>query len=317
VKTGHTFAGWNTAADGNGTDRAAGDKFNITANTTLFAKWTPTPTGTLAEDPALVGKVTITDATTVTLTEAVSLTNPVTVPAGVTLNTGAFALSTTSTLTVNGTLTVAATGSLVLTGDASNGAQISGTGKVVAAKTEITGEWQAVGSGDVTIAATSANESSITGASGVVLTAGTDGTITQLAEASNNLTIAANTTIDLQGTISSGTSVGTITLTESTTAVDEGGKLTFDAATSIIKVGDESDAGSVLNAAAGDFVDSGAAATTKITVSDFGNVLIDAGNTTSAKVNTIKGGTASGYLQAFGSSGGSAATVSINASTSI
>ena len=39
VKTGYTFGGWNTAADGNGTDRAAGSQFNITANTTLFAKW--------------------------------------------------------------------------------------------------------------------------------------------------------------------------------------------------------------------------------------------------------------------------------------
>ncbi|MBQ0008691.1 MAG: InlB B-repeat-containing protein [Firmicutes bacterium] len=48
VKTGYTFAGWNTQADGNGTDRAAGGTFNITSNTTLYAKWTqdsPTPVG--------------------------------------------------------------------------------------------------------------------------------------------------------------------------------------------------------------------------------------------------------------------------------
>ena len=40
VKTDYTFAGWNTAADGTGTDYAAGDTFTITADTTLYAKWT-------------------------------------------------------------------------------------------------------------------------------------------------------------------------------------------------------------------------------------------------------------------------------------
>jgi hypothetical protein len=41
VKTEHTFSGWNTAADGTGTDRAVGSTFNITSNTTLYAKWVP------------------------------------------------------------------------------------------------------------------------------------------------------------------------------------------------------------------------------------------------------------------------------------
>lgn len=39
VKTGYTFNGWNTAADGSGTDYAAGGTFSISANTTLYAKW--------------------------------------------------------------------------------------------------------------------------------------------------------------------------------------------------------------------------------------------------------------------------------------
>ncbi|MDQ0902045.1 InlB B-repeat-containing protein [Paenibacillus sp. V4I7] len=40
-KTGHTFAGWNTAADGNGTDNAAEDTFTMgAAGVTLYAKWT-------------------------------------------------------------------------------------------------------------------------------------------------------------------------------------------------------------------------------------------------------------------------------------
>lgn len=46
ARTGCTFAGWNTAADGSGTNYAASGSatFNISANTTLYAKWTATVT---------------------------------------------------------------------------------------------------------------------------------------------------------------------------------------------------------------------------------------------------------------------------------
>lgn len=40
VKTGLTFDGWNTAADGSGTDYAVGAPIVIEAATTLYAKWT-------------------------------------------------------------------------------------------------------------------------------------------------------------------------------------------------------------------------------------------------------------------------------------
>lgn len=41
TKTGYTFAGWNTKADGSGDNYVAGTgTFTITANTTLYAKWT-------------------------------------------------------------------------------------------------------------------------------------------------------------------------------------------------------------------------------------------------------------------------------------
>ncbi|RYZ92844.1 MAG: hypothetical protein EOP06_02980 [Proteobacteria bacterium] len=40
VRTGYTFSGWNTQANGAGTSYAAGASFQITADTTLFAKWT-------------------------------------------------------------------------------------------------------------------------------------------------------------------------------------------------------------------------------------------------------------------------------------
>ncbi len=40
AKTGHTFGGWNTQADGNGTNYTAGSgTFTITADKTLYAKW--------------------------------------------------------------------------------------------------------------------------------------------------------------------------------------------------------------------------------------------------------------------------------------
>ncbi len=37
--SGMTFNGWNTASNGSGTSYAAGDHFNISANTTLYAQW--------------------------------------------------------------------------------------------------------------------------------------------------------------------------------------------------------------------------------------------------------------------------------------
>jgi uncharacterized repeat protein (TIGR02543 family) len=40
TRTGYTFAGWNTVANGTGTSYANGASFPFTANTTLFAQWT-------------------------------------------------------------------------------------------------------------------------------------------------------------------------------------------------------------------------------------------------------------------------------------
>jgi len=41
VKTGYTFASWNTAANGSGTSYRPAGSFSITANTTLYAQWAP------------------------------------------------------------------------------------------------------------------------------------------------------------------------------------------------------------------------------------------------------------------------------------
>lgn len=43
IKTGNTFAGWNTAVNGSGTSYSAGDTFTISVNTILYAQWTPIP----------------------------------------------------------------------------------------------------------------------------------------------------------------------------------------------------------------------------------------------------------------------------------
>ena len=40
VKTGYTFAGWNTEANGSGTEYKAGSTFTITNDVTLYAEWT-------------------------------------------------------------------------------------------------------------------------------------------------------------------------------------------------------------------------------------------------------------------------------------
>jgi len=44
ARTGFTFAGWNTAADGLGTAYAAGGSYTTDAPVTLYAAWTPDPT---------------------------------------------------------------------------------------------------------------------------------------------------------------------------------------------------------------------------------------------------------------------------------
>lgn len=41
-RNGHTFAGWNTGADGTGTDYAGGNSYTLSSNTTLYAKWSAT-----------------------------------------------------------------------------------------------------------------------------------------------------------------------------------------------------------------------------------------------------------------------------------
>ena len=67
AKTGHTFNGWNTKADGTGTPYTAGATFTITENTTLYAQWTAyTVTWTIS--PTTGGSLSATSGNSITVT---------------------------------------------------------------------------------------------------------------------------------------------------------------------------------------------------------------------------------------------------------
>ncbi|WP_261808006.1 fibronectin type III domain-containing protein [Paenibacillus sp. N3.4] len=77
-KTGYTFAGWNTALDGSGTNYAASAAFNMgTANVTLYAQWTaPAPAQTVSASAAsLTPGVGVDDAITLTVKNALGNTD--------------------------------------------------------------------------------------------------------------------------------------------------------------------------------------------------------------------------------------------------
>ena len=173
--------------------------------------------------------------------------------ADLTLTSGALTVAAGATLTLDKVLTVAAGAELVVAGNvtvtastggltltaasATGGAKLSCAGNVTAGATEITGVWQAVGSGNVAITAVATGATITSSADTAVLTAGTGGTITQTAEASNALTIAAATTVALGG---DGTEVGKIVLKGD---ANNPGKLIFgdagsgDVGTSLVTTG--------------------------------------------------------------------------------
>ena len=74
AKTGHSFGGWNTQNDGKGKNYAAGDKFNITANTTLFAKWVINTNSVTIPDNDEYGKYSMNESNPVAYGTEVTLT---------------------------------------------------------------------------------------------------------------------------------------------------------------------------------------------------------------------------------------------------
>jgi uncharacterized repeat protein (TIGR02543 family) len=72
AKTGHTFAGWNTAANGAGTSYAAGASYTADAGVVLYARWTALPTYAVTYNTN--GATSGTAPTAQTKTQGVALT---------------------------------------------------------------------------------------------------------------------------------------------------------------------------------------------------------------------------------------------------
>jgi hypothetical protein len=104
AKTGYSFNGWNTAANGSGTTYSAGNTFAISSNTILYAQWlTNSPTfnaGTLANFPATCTNTSSNTINSFTLS-GINLTSDVTISS---LNGFSYALTSGGTYTSSLTL---------------------------------------------------------------------------------------------------------------------------------------------------------------------------------------------------------------------
>jgi len=72
-REGYTFNGWNTAADGKGTEYAGGDTFAITGNTTLYAQWQAVEPGYTVTYDANGGTGKVIDPNTYTVNDTVTV----------------------------------------------------------------------------------------------------------------------------------------------------------------------------------------------------------------------------------------------------
>lgn len=106
-KTGYTFGGWNTQADGNGTNYTAGSgKFTITSDITLYAKWVAAGTSvSLTKAASSNGSFTLSPASSVTTTSGAQ-----NVTVSCTPNTGYYVSNVTATNPATGTATVTGSG---------------------------------------------------------------------------------------------------------------------------------------------------------------------------------------------------------------
>lgn len=90
ARTGYTFAGWNTLANGSGTNYVAGNTFTINANTILYAKWNVN---------CAAPTVSSTTTSANNSTTGADLTGSVTAIGGANVSEVGFNYSTSSTLT--------------------------------------------------------------------------------------------------------------------------------------------------------------------------------------------------------------------------
>ncbi|WP_139991757.1 S-layer homology domain-containing protein [Paenibacillus paridis] len=150
VKSGYTFAGWNTLADGTGKSYSASDSFTITASKTLFARWV-NATATLA---STIGTVSAGGTLQETITNIPGTTTLEALKAAITPAAGA----TVKVYEADGTTAAStlATGYKVIVTAQDGVTQVTYTvtlGKTVATLTSTLGTVSATGTGNETITA--------------------------------------------------------------------------------------------------------------------------------------------------------------------
>jgi hypothetical protein len=227
-----------------------------------------------------VGPATLIPGTTYTVESAASKTGTLEIDTGATLVLAAGALATE-----DGTTTQS---KLVLIGAASNGgAKLIGTntGSLKAGATTITGTWQAVGTGDVTIASTNTSTSSITASlATVALTTDTTGagTITQAAGAGNELLIGVSGV--KAGALILGAGSWTATNADATIEAD---KITLGADDDATFGKDDGTAATVLTGTgANTNIFTASATSGTVTLSQSGNALVITGSGTAPTLTT-------------------------------
>lgn len=76
IRTGHTFDGWNTAANGSGTAYAPTNRFAISGNTILYAQWKALPAPTSPGQSAPAGPISPAGPSTPAAAPALRATRP-------------------------------------------------------------------------------------------------------------------------------------------------------------------------------------------------------------------------------------------------
>ena len=179
VRTGYTFSGWNTLANGTGMNYAAGDTFGISGNTTLYAKWSATVT---YNGNGATGGVAPTDAS-----------NPYVAGATVTVLGNSGSLTKTG-YTFNGWNTLA---------NGSGTSYAPGATFTISGNTTLYAKWLGVpvatAASQVTFSSFTANWGSVTGATGYYLDVSTDIGFTSFATGYNNKDVSNVTSVAVTG----------------------------------------------------------------------------------------------------------------------
>ena len=109
AKTNYSFAGWNTASDGSGTNYSAGNTFTITGNITLYARWVSTYQHVFNAKPNTGNNITLSSKSwniTATNLQSYNSTNYAGVQFGTSKADGQITLTSSSSWTFNSKSTI-------------------------------------------------------------------------------------------------------------------------------------------------------------------------------------------------------------------